>query len=100
MKFFPFVIFAVQGESMFPNFIPGDRVVILTWGFSLQTGDAVVLFDPRNGRKILKRISKVKKEGSGLSYYVLGDNVKESTDSRVWGWVSQEKIIGKVIWKV
>ena len=32
-------------------------------------------------------------------YYVLGDNRISSSDSRIWGGVKKEQILGKVIFK-
>lgn len=65
------------------------------WFFcSISIKDIVILKDPRNGNLIIKRINKIKKD----LLYVLGDNRKESTDSRAFGWIKENAIIGKVIY--
>ncbi len=61
---------------------------------SLNVQDVIVLKDPRNGNLIIKRINKIKKD----LLYVLGDNNKESTDSRIFGWIKKSQIIGKVVY--
>lgn len=80
---------------MMPKFYPGKKVLVQKkWFFCiLGKNDVTVLKDPRNGKLILKRINDIKDN----FYYLLGDNPKESTDSRTFGWVKENAIIGKVI---
>jgi len=90
--------FVVYGDSMRPAFVPGDelRVSIIAYRLRLpRVGDAVVVRDPRTGRLVLKRIKRL--EGAG--YFVLGDNPEASTDSREFGVVYKDEIVGKVVRK-
>ncbi len=61
-----------------------------------QVHDIVVLKDPRDLRLVLKRITKIKDN----TYFVVGDNEQESTDSRHYGWISKQEIVGKVFYKI
>lgn len=83
----------VEGNSMAPALYPGDCVLIQK-SFNFQTGDIVVFNHPLKNKKIIKRITKMKEN----QVFVQGDNTAESTDSRSFGWIGQEKILGKV-WK-
>lgn len=88
--------FIVSGRSMEPSFSRGDKLLVsgLVYKFSKpKVNDVIVLKDPRDGRLVLKRIRKIAED----VHVVLGDNEKESTDSRVFGTVSSENIVGKVI---
>lgn len=78
---------------MEPTYKHGERVILLTWFVSPAISDVVVLCDPRTKKLLVKRIVQIK----GGAYYVLGDNTHESTDSRKFGFVKRENIIGKVI---
>lgn len=56
-------------------------------------------------RYIIKRITKLKvvKEIKGvkvIKVYLKGDNKAESTDSRNFGWVAKQKIVGKLLFKL
>lgn len=81
---------------MLPRFSPGVKVLVKkTWFFtSIMPGDVVVAKDPRNGRLILKRVQHINKKGQ---LFLLGDNKEESTDSRVFGFVTRKNTIGKVV---
>ena len=91
------MLYRVVGKSMEPAYKNGSVLLIskAALRFGLKIGDAVMAFDPRDKRPILKRIAKVSKEG----IYLKGDNEAQSTDSRTFGIVTKENIIGKVIMK-
>lgn len=78
---------------MTPTLFPKQKILVWLFG-NLRTGNIVVLKDPRNGRLLVKRIMQIDKE----KLFVEGDNKKESTDSRHFGWVSKEFLVGKVIY--
>lgn len=76
---------------MEPTLKPGQKLISLNWGFSLKKGDLVAL--KVNGRMIVKRIQKK----DDRLFFVTGDNQKMSTDSRKFGWVNKNQIVGKII---
>ena len=86
----------VKGHSMEPS-LKNNQIAIassLPYFFRKpRVGDIVVL---SLGKCIIKRIIKVKEN----EIFIVGDNNKESTDSRDFGWISKRKIIGKVICKI
>jgi len=78
------------------TFKSGDAVLVnrLSYIFSKpKIGDIVVL---KKEKYIIKRIAKIRKE----QVFLLGDNKKESSDSRVFGWINKKEIVGKVIFKI
>lgn len=77
---------------MLPTLVPGQDVLVWCWFNSYKVGDIVVV--KVGGKELVKRIQKVRDR----EYYVVGDNVKASTDSRNFGWINRSQIIGKVIW--
>lgn len=93
---FPLKRFRVEDRSLSPDLGPGDYVVVNRWAYAFRgpaVGDLVVLRDPeREGRFLVKRIARV--EGSGL-YSVAGAN-EASRDSRAFGPVARDRIVGKV----
>ena len=93
----PFGRYRIEGESMAPELSPGDRVFVnraAYWFSKPKSGDLVVVRDPRQrDRLLLKRIGRPADDGGWL---VLGDNPGASTDSRTFGPVGMELILGKV----
>ncbi len=89
-----FCYLAVAGPSMEPTLHDGDWVIARRDGRA-GVGDVVVLEHPlRPGMLIVKRVQRAGAEG----YWVVGDAVHASTDSREFGTVAQ--VVGRVIWRV
>lgn len=85
----------ITGESMAPALEPGDRVVVVRAGRP-RTGDIVACVDPRDpNRTMVKRVVA----GVGPGYTVLGDNSDASTDSRHFGPIDADLIIGRLIFR-
>ncbi len=93
--------FVIRDASMTPAYRPGERVVVsrLIYRFrSPAAGDVVVLRDPeRPDRYLIKRIDAALDDGPGPHRFeVRGDNAAESRDSRSFGPVRRDQIVGKV----
>ncbi len=81
---------------MVPALKPGDYILVSTWFRCISTGNMVVFKYPKSGMLLVKRISRI----NGEEYYVLGDNLPKSQDSREFGWIERRDIIGKVILRI
>ena len=77
---------------MCPTLKAGQDVLVWCWFYNPKKGDLAVF--KNNGKDMIKRIQNA----FGCKYFVIGDNKKESIDSRSFGWISKDQIIGKVIW--
>lgn len=81
---------------MSPTIVAGESVMVNRLAFLFKNPnekDIVALYDPRDGKVLIKRITKKRRN----EFFVEGDNKKQSTDSRVFGWVEKKAIIGKVL---
>jgi nickel-type superoxide dismutase maturation protease len=94
-----FQVIRITGDSLSPQFHQGDFVVISKIPFllnSLQAGDVIVFQQPIYGR-LIKRVEQV--TSGGQSYFVTGTD-ELSVDSRRFGLVDRQQVIGKVIWHI
>jgi signal peptidase I len=108
LKLFFFDFMVTQGESMCPAIKDGSIIVInrLAYGFrpfmydrylcrwALPEKDSVIVFYTPAGDLAVKRCAEVQ---NGCSFTALGDNSLESYDSRSYGPVPLDNIIGRVI---
>ena len=89
--------FRVAGLSMLPLLQPGDEILVNLNAYRdqhPQPGDIVVAQHPCNSQtRIVKRVTEVREDGS---CFLRGDNQDESTDSRAFGWMSSQRILGQV----
>ena len=89
--------FRVEGLSMLPCLNPGDELLICkqTSNFLAPSiTDIVVVSHPHCADLLLiKRVISINKYGS---CFVRGDNLLHSTDSRSFGWIEPELILGYV----
>lgn len=81
----------ISGDSMFPSFENGQTVFIKA-ARPISEGDVVMFL--HNGLEKIKRVSGVDAD----KLYVLGDNPRFSTDSRHFGDIPLDTVVGKVIW--
>jgi signal peptidase I len=102
--------YQVEGRSMLRAYEPGERLVVegVSYRFRApRSGEVVVVRQPgSDGRLDLKRIAagpgaEVTVRGApdfmgNHEWYVLGDNLDESTDSRELGPVKTSDIVGRV----
>ena len=92
----PIRIFRVKDNSMRPSLTDGDYVIVsqLHYLFSKpKARDMIVLKHPKKDLLMIKRIDRETPYG----YFVLGDNIAQSEDSRSFGTVDKSLIVGKVI---
>jgi len=93
--------YVVDGPSMEPAFRSGDRVLVNRLAYRKsrpRAGDVVVLRDPeRAGHILLKRVATApgSADPGPSRVFVLGDNAAQSRDSRSFGAIERERIIGK-----
>ena len=86
----------VSGSSMLPELQPGEEILFDPKAYRHKTpkvGDIVVARHPYQPIQIIKRVAVVLEDGS---CFLTGDNLSSSTDSRSYGFVPLNKILGKV----
>lgn len=90
----------VEGPSMEPTLMANDYIVCQYYKGDLPTVGDIVIVAPKSGdfknQLLVKRVQSIP---SG-KYFVVGDNKENSIDSRSFGSVSEEEILGKVIYRV
>lgn len=78
----------VQGDSMRPSLLPGDRVLLLRR--PLARGAVVTVRDPRQPQRVMvKRVHALLADGR---VDVRGDAAEHSTDSRAFGPVPRRLV--------
>ena len=84
---------------MLPTFKEGDKFFYKKYLINksnLKVGQIVIFRHPIQDRIQIKRIKQIKEN----CIEVIGDNSKYSTDSKSFGYVQNEKIIGIVTSKI
>lgn len=81
----------VVGRSMLPMLADGQ--VLVCWkNAAIRRGDVVIVH--HNGMEKIKRLKTIRTH----HVYIVGDNRAASTDSRHFGWISRDAVVGRVIW--
>lgn len=90
--------YKISGHSMEPIFKNGDTILVsgLLYLFKNPKINDIVAFKEKNGKILVKRIKEIK-DGK---FFACGDNKKDSLDSKDFGFISKEFIIGKLIYKL
>lgn len=80
---------------MLPALAPGDRLLVLASPV-IEEGDIVALTDPEDaGRTLVKRVVAL----HAKSIEVRGDNEAASRDSRLFGPVPRELVLGRALYR-
>ncbi len=83
---------------MVPTLEPGDRLLIAK--LKINIGDLVVIRDSNIVElDLVKRVKNISEENGVIFYEVIGDNLNFSTDSRHFGSISSDHIVGKVVYR-
>ena len=91
----PWFTVEVSGESMQPTYSHGDWLLIRRRS-QVRTGDVVVLRRDDVGL-LIKRVVAVSDGDAHPELWLEGDNPESSTDSRTWGWVPCQQVLGRVV---
>ena len=89
------VRYQISGESMLPGLAPGDFVFVDRHAYVAARptrGDIILIEHPYQPIEMVKRVSEVRDDG----VVVTGDNQSASTDSRAFGRIPFERVLGRV----
>lgn len=94
-----FPLIRVIGDSMYPTYLDNEVIIgsRLFLKSRLKEGDVIVYKSPVDDRIVIKRIHHLMYDKKKIYLYYLGDNADYSYDSRMYGYVSSESIVCKVI---
>lgn len=86
----------VSGNSMLPTLRPGQLIIAVhVCRRHYRNGVVVLRYD---NKEVIKRIVEQRRHNGEDEIFVCGDNAQQSTDSREYGWLSAESLLGTVIW--
>ena len=89
--------FRITGNSMMPLLKPGDEVLLNPRAYRQvlpRPGQIVVAHHPlQRDLQVVKRVSFAMGDGR---YFLAGDNPAESSDSRAFGPVRLDQILGQI----
>ena len=94
-----FEISFLEGDSMLPTFNKNSTLVFIDKFspiFFRPKIDQIVIVN-KNGIEMCKRIKKIKTIEKNIFIWIEGDNKKNSFDSRNFGWIKKDFIIGNVL---
>ncbi|MDR0910512.1 MAG: signal peptidase I [Spirochaetaceae bacterium] len=112
VKLFFLDMIIVEGPSMEPSFHSGSIVLLLRSAYGLRfplgrnyiihwakpaENDIIVFITP-DGVDAIKRVVNV--DDYNGKFFAEGDNAKDSYDSRFYGSLQIDNILGKVIWPI
>jgi nickel-type superoxide dismutase maturation protease len=86
--------YVCEGTSMNPTLKDGE-VVLVDREAKIKVGDIVVAKHPvEQNNEVVKRVERINERGN---FFLIGDNLDDSIDSRHFGAVTREYIKGKVV---
>jgi len=97
----------VEGQSMAPTFNRGDWLLVRRFPSTsmprVRVGDVLLIErESQPGALFIKRLTGIRGDSPNRhypTYWVEGDNRELSQDSRSWGALDGEEIVGKVLFR-
>ena len=88
-------ILRIAGDSLTPKYKEGDFVLVakIPFLFPIKIGD-VIVFRKQPWGTLIKRVETIRQ--GGHAFWVVGTH-PNSTDSRLFGEVEMNEVVGKVI---
>jgi phage repressor protein C with HTH and peptisase S24 domain len=88
----------LRGDSMAPTYNEGDWLLFIGLGANLESlvGKVVLIRRTLGAGSDFLAIKRAIRIDAG-SVWVEGDNKESSTDSRSWGAISSDEVIGKLL---
>ena len=100
-------VVAVEGASMAPTFNRGDWLIVRRFQPRskprVRVGEILLIErEAQPGALLIKRLTDIRSDSPNRHYptfWVEGDNKELSHDSRMWGALDGEEIVGKVLFR-
>lgn len=86
------IVRRVTGSSMEPKLRAGQLLLATRLFRHVHPGQVVVVI--HDGKEKVKRVERIQND----KVFVIGDNLSASKDSRHFGWLDREQIVGLVFW--
>lgn len=102
LNFYLFPRATIYGDSMYPTLKEGQVVRCSRphiWFSDFKEGAIYVYQSPNNDCLVIKRLVRVGDNPPRTKFWFLGDNLRVSVDSREYGYVSRDALVGKVLLK-
>ena len=96
-KLSPIFRFKVKGRSMEPHIAEGSKILVSRVAYLFvdpEPNEVIVLKHPTENIPVIKRVRHISDDGQ---IFVVGDNLNHSTDSRHFGYIERNSVIGKVM---
>ena len=97
---YSFPIVYICGNSMYPTYKDGEKILSTRLFFpdNLKVGDVVIFIPPSKTHDevqfVIKRVQHINDNGK---FFLVGDNLDGSYDSRDYGYVDKSHLISKAI---
>ena len=97
---YSFPIVYICGNSMYPTYKDGEKILSTRLFFpdNLKVGDVVIFIPPSKTHDevqfVIKRVQHINDNGK---FFLVGDNLEGSYDSRDYGYVYESHLVSKAI---
>ena len=84
---------------MEPSINDGDWLIIRKFSHKMQINEDDIIVFYKQNEIFIKRVATISSEKGINRYFVMGDNQDDSIDSRNFGTINNEEIIGKPVFR-